>query len=161
MVELNKSLAEEEALLELSSNKQAPKKKKKSTLNTVDKNGVESEHSTESKPKENFKKDKRKRIRGTKVSVMEDRHLEDMWQREDRKPPEDETKEEALAKMKVNPGRLTEQSTVKAEEKSYRKMQEMMIKSKHKRLYRRMMHKKLEDQLEIRKMKSRRKRIDA
>ena len=63
--------------------------------------------------------------------------------------------------MKVNPGRLTEQSTVKAEEKSYRKMQEMMIKSKHKRLYRRMMHKKLEDQLEIRKMKSRRKRIDA
>merc|ERR1712072_286721 len=86
MVELNKSLAEEEALLELSSNKQAPKKKKKSTLNTVDKNGVEPEHSTERKPKENFKKDKRKRIRGTKVSVMEDRHLEDMWQREDRKP---------------------------------------------------------------------------
>jgi len=146
--------AEEKALSQLNNN--TVTSKAKSSPGEVNK---------QNKPGKNKKgknnKDKPQRIKGTKVPIMEEKRLEEYWATESKKPDETLTKEEVLAKMKVNPGKLQTKVTGKAEDRNYREMQEMMIKKKYKRMYTKMMQKRLQEKLELSKMRGRRKRIDA
>merc|ERR1712080_47643 len=56
-------------------------------------------------------------IKETKVPVVEEKRLEAMWRNESKKPDETLSKDQVLSKMKVNPGKLQQKPTGKAEDR--------------------------------------------
>jgi len=150
--------AEENALKQLNKSTVSLKDKPEPNATEVGKENAPTDKPTKKRKKKNTKP---QRIPGTKVPVVKEEMLAAMHRNEVKKPDETLSKEEVLAKMAVKPGRLHTKPTGKAEDEAYRKMQEMMIKKKHKRLYAKMMRKRLQDKLEVCKMRGRRKRIDA
>merc|ERR1712080_812839 len=111
----------------------------------------------EAKPK----KRKRRMLKPTQAFFQTERDREDMWEKEDTKPMEGITKEESLHKMGVSTPQLPLKINVeKAEDKNYVKMQEMMLHTKHRRMYKIMMRRRLRTHLNNKKIKAKRNRLE-